>query len=303
MAHELVDQYVAYLGVKKGRPRSKAHIANVQLRLDRMLEGVQKIEELTPDRIEARLAELLSEEVVIGRTRRRRSTQTIDHHRRELGTFFRWLIRKRRLIEKNPIDLVDSLESEDTRRVTRPFSSDEAQKFFAVVSRRRVVLYAVWATCGLRPGESGRLLIKHVVLKPVDGSPPYIQVLRGTSKNRRAIRQPIHSETARMLAPLVEQRDPEQKLFRWVADWETFRDDLQRAGLPPTSSEGSLTRTSLRKLFATGLGRANVSLQLAQKLMRHSTPELTANVYTRFDLVEKAAAVERLPFLGSTPAA
>ena len=42
------------------------------------------------------------------------------------------------------------------------------------------------------------------------------------------------------------------------------------------------------------LARADIPLALAQKLMRHSTPALTANVYTRLELHDARAAVARL---------
>jgi integrase len=51
---------------------------------------------------------------------------------------------------------------------------------------------------------------------------------------------------------------------------------------------------ALRVTYGTALARAGVRLQEAQRLMRHSTPILTANVYTRLELRDLRGAVERL---------
>jgi len=50
-----------------------------------------------------------------------------------------------------------------------------------------------------------------------------------------------------------------------------------------------------RHTFITNLGRAGVPLTTAQKLARHSTPALTANVYTHLGLTDRAAAIGALP--------
>lgn len=50
----------------------------------------------------------------------------------------------------------------------------------------------------------------------------------------------------------------------------------------------------MRGQFATDLDRAGVSLARAQKLMRHSTPDLTARYYTRPDKEELAGEVAKL---------
>ena len=51
---------------------------------------------------------------------------------------------------------------------------------------------------------------------------------------------------------------------------------------------------ALRVTFGTALARAGVRLQVAQRLMRHSTPVLTANVYTRLELHDLRGAVDNL---------
>jgi integrase len=53
--------------------------------------------------------------------------------------------------------------------------------------------------------------------------------------------------------------------------------------------------------YATLLARAGVSLVQAQRLMRHSDPKLTANIYTRLRLDDGHAAVARIDLTAEGP--
>jgi len=54
---------------------------------------------------------------------------------------------------------------------------------------------------------------------------------------------------------------------------------------------------ALRTTFASHLSKGGVSLRTAQAAMRHSKPELTANVYTDEKLLDVAGALNALPML------
>ena len=55
---------------------------------------------------------------------------------------------------------------------------------------------------------------------------------------------------------------------------------------------------ALRHTFGTHLARAGVSPRIAMAAMRHSSIELTMNVYTDPALLDVAGAVESLPSFG-----
>ena len=75
-----------------------------------------------------------------------------------------------------------------------------------------------------------------------------------------------------------------------------MRQDLERAGLPYVDEDGLFADFhSNRHTFISNLGKADVSLVMAQKLARHSDPKLTANVYTHLEINDKASAIESLP--------
>jgi integrase len=72
--------------------------------------------------------------------------------------------------------------------------------------------------------------------------------------------------------------------------------DLAAAGIPKTDERGRIVDVhSLRMTFGTWLARAGVPLTTAQKLMRHSDPKLTSNLYTDSALLDLQGAVDALP--------
>lgn len=75
----------------------------------------------------------------------------------------------------------------------------------------------------------------------------------------------------------------------------------RRAGIPIARNGRFLDFHSLRTTFRTTLGQRGVPLVVTQKLMRHSTPVLTSNLYSQFSIAELAKAVEKLPNMGVSP--
>ena len=58
---------------------------------------------------------------------------------------------------------------------------------------------------------------------------------------------------------------------------------------------------ALRHTYGTMFYQAGVPLATAQKLMRHSDPKLTANIYTHVLVETKAEALAKLPMIEATP--
>ena len=79
-----------------------------------------------------------------------------------------------------------------------------------------------------------------------------------------------------------------------------FDADCKAAGIPKRDGAGRVVDIhALRHTFGTLLARAGVSLQVAQRAMRHSTPVLTANCYTHLGLMDISGAVNALPSIGA----
>jgi integrase len=78
--------------------------------------------------------------------------------------------------------------------------------------------------------------------------------------------------------------------------------DLKAAGIERVGSDGrSIDVHSLRKTFGTMLARAGVPLTTTQRLMRHSTPLLTAKLYIDVEGGDMMEALEQLPTFKPVP--
>ena len=83
-----------------------------------------------------------------------------------------------------------------------------------------------------------------------------------------------------------------------------FDRDLAVAGIPKRDERNRVVDVhALRVTFGTHLCAAGVPLRTAQAAMRHSKPELTANIYTDPKLLDVAGAINALSALASPPKA
>jgi hypothetical protein len=72
--------------------------------------------------------------------------------------------------------------------------------------------------------------------------------------------------------------------------------DCESAGIAYKTAEGVADFHSHRSAFITALCRTNTDFALVMKLARHSTPKLTALVYDKVRLEDKAEAINMLSF-------
>lgn len=303
---DLIRDYDGYLCVKKGRARSEPHRKRVTLYLERMVWGAEKLEDVTSDWVEDRLGELLELPVPPTRTGGEHLTvsrNTVDTHRSILGTFFRWLTRKRGWQGGNPVEFVDPFDREDARGVSRSFTVAELRAFWPVVPRSRLLTYLTWATTGLRPSESRRLPWPEVILDPTDSAPEHLLLRRSLTKNGRPERQPLRPRLAALLRDARTRAGGVGPVFPTIPTNATFARDLRAAGLWTSreTAEGKLTRYSLRKTFVTGVVSDERSSAVAHKLARHSDPKLTFGTYTTVELRRKWLALESIDHLFPDP--
>ena len=90
-----------------------------------------------------------------------------------------------------------------------------------------------------------------------------------------------------------------QRVFTIPRDMvRIFDRDLVAAGIPKRDERGRTVDVhALRHTFGTHLSLNGVAPRVAQAAMRHSTIELTMNVYTDPELLDVAGAVAALPDL------
>ena len=83
-----------------------------------------------------------------------------------------------------------------------------------------------------------------------------------------------------------------------------FNRDLIAAGIAKCDERGrTLDIHALRHTFGTHLSKAGVPPRVAQAAMRHSSLDLTMNIYTDPALLDVAGAINALPKFNNTESA
>jgi integrase len=243
-------------------------------------------------------------------------------HRSAVRTFFAWLIREGRW-GHNPAKQVATASPAEPARRRRALLPEEEARLLEAAPPHRALVYLVALRTGMRRGELGKLAWNHLVL---DGEEPTFRVRARNAKNRREEILPLAPDAAAALKGALDARggaDRTERVFPRIPGVDTLRRDLAAARqvwveeadgkerdrrekdpdfLAYEDSDGRfLDFHALRVTYGTALARAGVRIQTAQRLMRHSTPVLTANIYTRLELRDLRGAVERLGRVHNAP--
>ena len=184
----------------------------------------------------------------------------------------------------------------------------------------RALSYKVAVTTGLRRGELASLTVGQLDL---DGNFPHIRLKAADEKNRQGnsipLRRDVADELREWVASLSDRaagsadvlafrRDAVAKLpasTRLLKIPKAFcrilDRDLKAAGIPKRDDRGrTIDVHALQHTFGTMLSKAGVSPRVAQAAMRHSSSDLTMNVYTDPRLLDVQGAVESLPSMSVT---
>ena len=257
----------------------------------------------------ARLADLGTERVQAALATFRdsgRSAQTCNHYRAGIRAFVRWCKRTGRLREYPLEGLTGFNAKEDRRHDRRTLSLDELQRLIAVAERgpdfqamtgpARSLCYRLAASTGLRHGE-----IASVRPASFDWKAPSVTVEAAYTKNGDPATLPIPSDLASDLRPYVATLATDSPVFPLPAKGaDMLRADLEAAGIPYVDASGLFFDFhALRCQTATLADAAGVSPRVVQRLMRHSTLELTGR-YTKPRAVDIEAAAGMLPSLKPT---
>jgi integrase len=185
--------------------------------------------------------------------------------------------------------------------------------------RERALVYKTLVLTGLRKGELASVTagqiefscpVAYAILNPAD------------EKNRQGSKIPLRADLAAELSSWIEERLEDFRseardnrkpiparlpastpLFNVPSGLTRILDrDLAVAGIPKRDERNRVVDVhALRVTFGTHLCAAGVPLRTAQAALRHSKPELTANIYTDPKLLDVAGAIESLPTLSLSP--
>ncbi|MFO0825905.1 MAG: recombinase family protein [Gemmataceae bacterium] len=305
----LTTHVAEWLGVLKARGRDEEYIALKKARVTAILDGCGFVFacDMAAEPLERFLESLRTGE-------KKLSVQTTNDYLQATSQFCNWMVENNRM-ERNPFARVQKGNAErDRRHIRRPLSITELQTLITSTKAKgkvrrklpaesRAVLYAVAAYSGYRAGELACLTPDNFQL---DGDTPTIELSGEHTKNGKDASQPIPADLVPMLRAFLDAIPAGTPC--WAGTWSSrsadlIRDDAAEAGLTldVDSRDGTLVLDfhSLRGTYATLLDGLDVSLKTRQELMRHSDPRLTMNRYTRVQLHDLGAAIQKLPALAN----
>jgi integrase len=267
---------------------------------------------LVPQKIEAaikpaRLSDLTRQKVQDAISKLKvagRSHGTCNHYRNAAKIFVRWCQRNGRLRD-NPLDGVTGYNvKEDPRHDRRTIALDELRRIIEAAHRgpnvmgitgpTRALIYRLAVATGLRYSE-----IASIAPESFDWKAPSVTVAACYTKNGQTAVLPLPSDLADDLAAFVATLAPGSPVFPLPTRKGAviLRHDLRAAGIPYRDAAGLVFDFhALRCQTATLADAAGVSPRVVQKLMRHSSLELTGR-YTRPRAVDIEAAASKLPSL------
>jgi integrase len=277
----------------------------VTFRARQIVEGtkVAFVGDLSASRVQSFLADLREKE---------KSVQTSNHYLRAVKQFSRWLVKDRRAADDPLAHLAMLNFSTDRRHDRRPFSETELAAILHAAYtgpyvRRmsgpdRAMLYVVAGYTGLRASELANLTPESFDL---DSNPPTVTVEAAYSKHRREDVLPLHLSLVHLLRPWLALKLANTPVWpgSWAKDKKAgamLQHDLKSAGIPYVDQSGLYADFhSLRHTFITNMVKSGVSPKTAQLLARHSTIDLTMNVYTSLTVNDQASALASLPSIST----
>ncbi len=257
-----------------------------------------RLADLTAERVQAALATLRAEG---------RSLATLNHYRTAVKAFSRWCHDAHRTRDDVLRGVKGYNAKEDRRHDRRTICLDELQRLITVADQgpvvtgltgpARALCYRLAVATGLRYSE-----IASIRPASFDWKAPSVRVAPAYTKNGQEAELPLPSDLASDLRPFVATMPTDSPVWPLPKDKgaELLQADLAVAGIEYQDASGLFFDFhSLRCQTATLADAAGISPRVVQRLMRHSTLELTGR-YTRPRAVDIEAAACRLPSLRPT---
>jgi integrase len=306
--------------VAKGN--SKKHVQQVKSRAEKLVQACKFVfsSDVSPSVVQEFFADL---------RRQGRSAQTMNFYLQAMKQFVNWMVKDSRMPE-NPLRILSRVNvRKDRRHDRRPLgpeelarlveAADEGKIVEGIQGRTRGMLYLFSSFTGLRRKELASLTPRSLDFASDIAT---VTISAAYAKNGREDKIPIHPIVAHSIQQWIadEGFSPTSQLFslktgngkcrrtskmmirdlkmareKWIKEAKTEEEKTRRKEedfLNYRNAEGLFADFHAnRHTFITNLGRAGVHPKLDQVLARHSTINLTMNVYTHTNLDEKARAV------------
>ncbi len=295
----------AYQRYMQGKEFTTGHIQTVISYCANLIEsrGFLYPTDISTSGIETTLAE---------KRRSGASARTANAVLAAIKSFCNWLVREG-CLASNPAARIGKMNIKaDRRRPRRALTIDEVESLLAVTETgqrhhrlsgyERALVYRLALSTGLRYNEIRTLSVSDFTL---DGDLPGVCVRAENEKAGRGERLPLQQTLASNLSACFKQSSDllfGSRRAAFPGLWKQhgvkmLRQDLEAAGIDwrPDGKGEVLDFHSLRHTFGTMLAQSGVHPKVAQELMRHSSIDLTMNLYTHTVLADRAKATSALP--------
>ena len=284
---EAAAEYLAWGRMQGGRragPWGKVHADKKErdLKLWQQTLGIETLSSLDGilPRVEAVLRELNDQG---------RAGRTLRNIADAITTFCNWCLARGYLLE-NPLAELGKINTTPISQ-RRALTLDEIRKLLEVAPEYRRSLYEVAILSGLRAGELASL-----TRDDLDIEQSGFKLDAAWTKNRRKGFQPLPRKLVKRLAEYADSGVVAGLYRRFFARFPSAEhallyvpshpareldEDLAAAGIPKQTKDGKLDFAALRNCYVTLVAEAGANVKELQVLARHSTPNLTLNVYAR----------------------
>ena len=282
LLEELIKDFGCWMS---GNGRTKAHIAQTVRAVRGLIQSVgwKRVRDITRKEMV----------VAIGKLRGKVSERHRQYSCNAVGHFGGYLVDEAEVMEENKFRRMYSNKTEDRRHVRRALSMEEIAILLETAESRsplRADTYRILLLTGLRLGELRTLRVDDLHLDFV--ITPLIKLKGRNEKNRKGSTIPLELDAIEIFRRHIEGKKRGDLVMHVPTDLRRrFMGDLEAAGIVQCRfvEENGVRRRmdvvdlhSLRGTYCTLMAIAKVPLVVAQKRMRHSTPALTANVYSMF---------------------
>ena len=300
---EMMQEYLAWgvaQGGRGGRPWGAVHARNRRTHLGWWMKGLglktlADLEGILP-RVEAALRELQT----LGR-----AGKTIANHSEALHAFCLWA-EQRGYVAADPLKGLAPFDS-TPQTYRRAMTAEEISRLLQVCVLHRRLLLEMAFMSGLRANELRNLRVKHLDLEKGG-----VHLEAEWTKNRKPGFQPLPHALAERLKEFAESGEPARLYARFhvrknagkspkdpllYVPSHTARaldEALKAAGIPKQAPGGKLDFHACRLAYINFVIESGATVKEAQALARHSTPDLTMNVYGRTRPERLAETVEKM---------
>ena len=280
-----------------GRPwnRYHTHMRNRHLNFWKEHLNLTTLADLTLPKVEAAAQELQRVKI----KGKARTGKTIHSYIESIKALVVWA-KGRGYLDADPLEGLAPFDT-TPKEIRRALNVREIEKLLAAAPPFRRLIYAVALCTGYRKGELAALKVKDL-----DTQHNTLPLAAEFTKGRRNARQPIPAALAVTLRAVAQGKDAEAPLLHVVFHIDRqFQSDREKAGIPKTAPGGKAVFHSLRHSYCSLVIESGATLTEAQRLMRHTDPKLTANIYahTRPDRLQAVAEAvgDKVLLQGFTP--